>query len=198
MWELGGNEPRVIKITSCEAKRCPICGQYLLKNDDCYVVVCNAITEARNLGLQNVMPHTACWGAFCQNISSDETLAQKLKKHRMPKAKPLSEEQTRCVKAFVYAASRCGFHDSSNTRDNGIRASKRGTSASVVYNPYTKTITYHDKRKEFLFKSLVDREVVAEVYNEMHKFLGDDKRDDFSALKSIAGIIREANKAIES
>lgn len=198
MWELGGEQPRIIHYKSIDAKRCPICGQYLSKNDECYVVVCNGIPVAREMGLQNIMPHTTCWNNFCENITSDEILAQKLKKHRMPKAKPLSEEQAKCVRAFIYAASRCGFHESVNTRDNGVRASKRGTTSSVTYNPYSKTITYHDKRKDFLFKSLVDREVVAEVYNKMHEYLGDDKRDDFSALKSIAEIIREANKAIES
>ena len=197
MWELGGEQPRVIRFKSCDAKRCPICGQYLAKDDETYIVVCLAIPEARSLGLQNMMPHTDCWNRFCQGVSSNDELAIKLKKHRMPKAKPLTEEQMKLVEAFVRAATDCGYRMILNTRDNGVRAVRSGTTSAVVYNPYSKTISYTDKRKDFLMKSLIDREVIARVYNKMHEYLGDDKRDDYSAAKTIGGIISETNKMFE-
>lgn len=196
MWELGGEQPRTIKFRSCDAKKCPICGQYLTKDDECYIVVCNGVPEARAVGLQNIMPHTACWDEFCRNITSNEYLAQKLKKHRPPKARPLTEEQLKLVETFTRAAFDCGYRVCSSTRDNGVRAVKNGTTSALEYNPYSNTISYKDKRKDFLFKSLVDRELVAKVYNKMHEYLGDDKRDDFSALGTIEGIMTEANEML--
>lgn len=198
MWKLGGEQPRIIRFKSSDAKRCPICGQYLAKDDETYLIVCLAIAEARDAGLQNMMPHTTCWDEFCSDVTSNADLACKLKKHRMPKAKPLTEEQLTRLKAFMQAASDCGYRMMSNTRDNGVKATKNGTTSAVVYNPYSNTISYTDKRKDFLMKSLIDREVIARVYNKMHEYLGDGKRDDYSAAKTIGGIISETNKFFES
>ena len=194
MWLLGKEDPRIIKYKSVDARRCPICGQYIKTDEPCYLVVCNAIPEARTLGLQNMMPHAACWDKFSAGARSDGELAAKLKKHRMPKAAPLTEEQLKEIEAFKYAAAKSGFRIMTNTRENGVRASKNGSTSAVVYNPYAKTITYKDRRKDFLMKSLVDREVVAVVYNRMHEYLEDGKRDDYSAAKTIANIVSETKK----
>ena len=194
MWLLGKEDPRIIKYKSVDARRCPICGQYIKTDEPCYLVVCNAIPEARALGLQNMMPHAACWDKFSAGARSDGELAAKLKKHRMPKAAPLTEEQLREVKAFGWAVHQCGYRIISNMRDNGIRATRNGTTSSVIYNPYSKSIVYKDRRKDFLMKSLVDREIVARVYNKMHEYLEDGKHDDFSAAKTIANIVSETKK----
>ena len=193
MWVLGKDTPRIIWYKSSDARRCPICGQYITKEEECYLVVCNAIPEARELKLQNFTPHVACWDKFHQGIASDAELALKLKKHRKPKAAPLTPEQLKKVEAFGWAAHQCGYRVISNTRDNGIRATRNGTTSSVIYNPYADALTYRDKRKDFLFKALVDRQVVANIYNKMHEYLEDGKRDDFSAMGTISSIVNDVN-----
>ena len=194
MWVLGQDNPRVVKYKSTDAQRCPICGQYIQTDEPCYLVVCNAIPEARRLKLNNFIPHTTCWDNFCSGAVSDEALAIKFKKHRPPKAKPLSEEQMKNIEAFKYAAYQCGYRIISNTRDNGVRATRNGTTCSVIYNPYADKLIYRDKRKDFLFKTFIDRDIIASFYNKMHEYLEDGKRDDFSATKAVTNVFDEVNK----
>ncbi len=197
MWEHRNQEgPRTFHITGglIEPKRCKCCGQYMLKGEEYYIIVCNAIPEARAQSLENLIVHTKCWDKFCDGIEDNLVLATKLKKYRMPSAKPFTEEQKRDVEAFKKAAAAYGYWSSSKTRNGCIKAVKNGTTCSVLFNPYSGVIKYEDRRKNELLKSLFDRQIETNIFNKMHEFLGDGKHDDYSALGTIAGVIEETNK----
>ena len=197
MWELRNQEgPRIFRMTGglIEPRRCKCCGQYMLKGEEYYIVVCNAIPEARSQGLENLMAHTECWNKFCEGIDNNLVLATKLKKHRIPSARPLTEEQQKGVEAFEKASSSYGYCTISKTRDGCIKAIKNGTTCYILYNPYSGIIKYGDRKKNELLKTLLDRQIETNIYNKMHEILGDGKHDDYSALGTIAGVIEEIKK----
>lgn len=196
MWELKNPEgPRILRFGKiAETRRCPICGQYFSRGEQYYLIVCNAIPEARSEGLENLIVHTHCWETFCAGITSDASLASKLKKHRKPKPRPLTEEQNRHVEAFKTAAYQHNFKSLPNTRDGRVKAERLGTTMSLIYNPYTDVISYHDRRKYELFKPLFDRQLETNVYNKMQELLGTDKRDDYSVEKVFSDVVNSVNK----
>lgn len=140
------------------------------------------------------MVHTDCWNKFCEGVDNDLALATKLKKHRIPSVKPLTEEQKREVEAFEKAAAAYGYWTITKPRNGCIKATKNGTTCSVLYNTYSGVIKYEDRRKSELLKSLFDRQIETNIFNKMHEILGDGKRDDYSALGTIAGVVEETNK----
>ena len=196
MWELRDNNgPRVFQCVKVGAeKRCPICGQHFCSKEEYYIVVCNAIKEAREKGLSNIMPHKTCWDTFCAGISTDSALAAKLKSHKRPKCNPLTEEQNKAVNAFKAAAYHYGYYDINQTRKGCIKATKRGTTMSVIYDPYNCSVSYKDRRKQELFKSMFDRQIATNVYNKMQELLGTDLRDDYSVFGVMSTAIEETNK----
>ena len=195
MWELRSESgPRTFTYKSGTINRCPVCGQHFISGEEYFLIVCNAIPEARARKLSNFMAHVACWNTFCSGITSDEDLAEKLRKHRKPKLKPLTEEQETRVEAFKQAAYTFGYRILTWTREGCLKARKDGYSSTLTYNPYDKSLSYGDNRADFLLKSLVDRELVARVYNKMHELLGDGKRDDYTALGTINQVIEETNR----
>ena len=199
MWELRNSDgPRELRWSAgITPKRCPICGQYFVAKDAYYIIVCNAISEARERQLNNEMVHTECWHKFCEGIESNEVLAEKLKKHRKPKPAPFTEEQNRAIEAFKNASNSFNFRELSWTREKCLRATRRGTSSSVVYNPYSGSVTYEDRRKDSLFKGVFDRQISVNVYNKMHEILEDGKHDDYSVAKVVSRVVEETNKIFD-
>ena len=200
MWELRNSDgPRELRWPKANftPKRCRICGQYFLADDMYYIIVCNAIPEARARNLNNEMAHTECWQNFCNGIESNEVLAEKLKKHRRPRPAPLSDEQNKAVEAFQTAASYYGFKKLNVTREKCLKATKYGSTSSVVYNPYSGSVTYEDRRKDSLFKGMCDRQIAVNVYNKMHAILDDGKHDEYSVTKVFSQAVEETNKFFE-
>ena len=121
-------------------------------------------------------------------------MATKLKKHRMPSAKPLSEAQNKAVEAFEKAAATYGYWNTSKMRDGCFKAVKNGTTCYILYNPYSGVIKYGDRKKNEFLKPLLDRQIETNVFNKMHEILGDGKRDDYNALGVLAQAVEETNK----
>lgn len=201
MWELRtADGPRELCYpkSALEPRRCPICGQYFKADEKYYIIVCNSIPEARDRQLGNAMVHTECWQKFCVGIESNDSLAQKLKKHRTPKSDPFTDEQMKSIEAFKTAAKSYGFIVMNWTREHCLKATRRGTTSSVVYNPYSGNIYYKDRCKDTLFKDMFDRQVAVNVYNKMHELLRDGKRDDYSALKIVSDAVKAANEVFNA
>ena len=200
MWELKNDgAPRKIRFmkvaTPC---RCAICGQYFIPDDMYYIVVCNAIPEATALGLSNVSAHVHCWDGFCNGIEDNTTLAKKLKKHRKPRVAPFTDTQNKSIDAFERAARFFGFTQIKTTRDHCVKATSLGTTVSVVYNPYSGCVTYEDRRKDFLLKGIMTRDISTKVYNKMHELLGDEERLNFNASEVLSNAVAEANRMIRN
>lgn len=199
MWELRNDDgPRQFTCGKRHTEeRCKICGQHFKEGDKQYLIVCLSSKEAREANLSNMMTHVGCWDEFCTGLTTDTELVSKLLRHKQPKASALTEEQNKHIEAFKQAASEYGYRVESKTRQGAIRMTKRGTTMSVVYNPYSGSVTYEDRRKDNLFKGMFDRQVSVNIYNRMHAILGDGKHDDYSALGIINKAVEDVNKMFE-
>ena len=162
-------------------------------DDPLYIVVCNCIPACTSRNMHNQMPHTDCWDKFCKGITDDEILAEKLKKHRKPKMKDMTEEQKFFIDAFKQATYAKGFANFKNTNYGGV-AAKRETSATIKYNVFSNIISYDDRCKRGLFDGFFINEINTNVYNEMHKIIDDGKCKNYNASKEIKKVFDEVDK----
>lgn len=198
MWELNNGHIFIHGFNSNDS-RCEICGNYFQKGDNYYLIICNAIPEARERKLKNFMAHVDCWNHFCDGIDSNLLLAEKLKKHRK-KSPVLTEDHKKAVAAFQDAAYQFGFHQLSQNSKTGIAKAKiPGSSLYLTYNPYTDFLFLHSQiRKKGLFDPFYEKEIVVRIRNAMNQILGIVETNDYSAKEEIQKVIDQTCKKISS
>ena len=77
MWEHGSIvdgkpcEPKPIKAKQLSGAVCRICGQHLLPDEECFLIIGNAYEEARKLKIGNFPAHCTCWNEFSEGITEN-------------------------------------------------------------------------------------------------------------------------------
>lgn len=196
-WKTKDGEVREFVPTGDNPKRCPICGQYFKKGEKaCVVVQPIEVRKMHKKFNQNWIVHRREWEAFCEDVNSDEELANKLIKYKTPRVEPFTENEIKHINAFVSACRLYGFFVEYD-KAYGKKCQQRGSSIYLEYNVFTDKIDIGHRGKRGLFDSFYERQIIANVYNKMHEILNDGKHDDYSASKTIAGIADEVNKSMK-
>jgi len=203
MWEHGSIvdgkpcEPKPIKAKQLSGAVCRICGQHLLPDEECFLIIGNAFEEARKLKIGNFPAHCTCWNEFSEGITENEELARKIKRHRTPKC-VLTEEHWKRVYAFFVAGRNIGFWgDSTKMYKGGIfRIKKSGTSDVLEYCPVTDVITYRNSRRKGLFDCFYKAELLDLFRNAMNKELGLPLIPVKSANDQIREVLGKANQIV--
>lgn len=139
--------------------------------------------------------HPDEWDKFCEGVTDDFDLAEKVMEHSTPRKKPFSEEQNKMISVFTQAAEAYGYKYVKVNR-NLVRATRPRSSDYVEYNPYLDIISCGSRKKAGMFGSIFDRQIMVNVKNKMNEISGKSERDDFDALETIGKITEEAMRMV--
>lgn len=179
------------------SKRCPICGQFFKKGEKACVIVPPMEIRIKNKKLsQNLIVHYNEWVEFCNGVSTNEELANKFCKHRIPKQQSFTTEQNNNINAFIKASSEAGFRKEIK-KPYGVKMLRVGSSLYLEYNIFTDKIEINHRGKRGLFDSFYEQQIVANVYNKMHEIIGDGKKDNYSCAKEIQKLNQEVNETMK-
>ncbi len=198
MWEMQyeGN-PRSFEGRYANNKRCPICGQYIRSNERFYIIIIPHEYRSQHKKLRdNMMVHIGEWTKFCEGITSERELVDKLINHKTPRAKDFTEQEIKKIEAFKKA---CYDYDFKEEFDKpfGVKCKKRGTSVYAEYNVFKDTISVDFRGKRGLFDGFYQRQIETNIFNLMHKYLEDGRHSDYSASKAINEVFEQAKKTME-
>lgn len=175
---------------------CFLCNNWILENEDFYLIIIPTEIRKKYSSLENFIVHTDEWTKFSKDLSDIE-LAEKLLSYRKPKRKPLTEEEKQDIEYFKQASEYFGFNKyilSKNKRF--VKMKKRKTSLTLIYDLVFKRFSYDINAREGLFGGIFLRELVAKVSNKFYELKGIDVRDDYTANKTLKGINEQINKLI--
>lgn len=191
IWRNSDNSIQSFKIFSNH--RCPICGQYFRKNEKAICVIPPQAMRINPKFSANLTPHQSCWEAFVGDITDDVILAERYLKHRLPRPKLMSDEESARLNAFKQAAIQQGFAKET-AKGYGVRMTRYRSSLYVEYDVYLDHIDVGHRGSRGLFDGLYERQIVANVYNAMHNILQDGKHDKYSVCKVMEEVQNNVNK----
>lgn len=183
----------VFKSLSYDQQKCFICGQYLKNPEKVYFIIPPSKYKAEHKKLSNnLIVHCEEWDAFCLDVKDEDELLEKIKKHKTPKSRPYTEEDLNRLKCFKKA---CWDYDFKQEYEKpyGLKMKRSRSSLNITYNVYSDSMQIDYKGKKNLFDSFYLRQITTNVYNKMHEYLGDGKRDDYSASKEIKNVFDKVN-----
>lgn len=194
-WKHQNGEVRQFRVTPSD-KRCPICGQYFKSHEKGIAIVPPMdIRKLYKKLSQNLTVHHQCWVDFCDNTTDDVKLAEKFQKHKRPAQNIFDADEIARINAFRMACLKQGFCEVFE-KPYGLKCKQRGSSVYIEYNVYSDSIDLDYRGKRGLFDGFYSRQIIANIYNAMHATLGDGKKDDYSATKTINSIIQETEKMV--
>lgn len=201
MWEmkLSDGTKRVFSIyksLSYNEQKCFICGEYLKQLEKVYFIIPPSKYKSQYKKLSNnLIVHCEEWDAFCLGVNDDIELLDKIKKHKIPKSIAFTEEEFNRLKCFKKA---CWDFDLKQEFEKpyGIKMKRSGSSLNITYNVYSDSIKIDYRGKKNLFDSFYLRQISTNVYNKMHEYIGDGKKDDYSASNEIKNVFDKVNKMI--
>lgn len=184
-------------VHNMESKVCGFCGQYFRPNDSFSIVIIPFEYRGRHKKLaHNLIVHTDELKSMIADCSCDEDFANKLVNLKVPRRKPMTEEELFKIKCFRTACIEIGFLEDFE-KPYGLKMKKRGTSFYLEYHVYTDYICFDFRGKRGLFDKLYEMEFIAKVRNRMNELMGIDARDNFSAEQEIKGIYDSVEKSMK-
>lgn len=186
---------------STSHNRCPICGQYFQKGEKVVIVIppndWSLKLSDKVRKMIRTSYHEDCWIGFVGDITDENELLAKMAKHRVPRKKPFTEDETTRIKAFEDTCRQIGFYPLESQPAYGMKCKKSCHSETLTYNVYLDIIDFDKRGQRELFDGFYEREIIARVRNKMNEILGVDKRDNFSAEKAIGGVMNKAQEMIK-
>lgn len=196
MWECKHKDGTIEKFSKySRAERCPLCGQYLRQQEESYIIFPPHNVRTHKKLNRNFLVHCDEWDLFCEGITDDTALASKFIAHKMPRVKPLSNEEQCKLDAFIQACINKGF-PIIYRKPYGAHCKRVGSSIYVQYNVFSDKIRIEHRGKRGLFDGFFEREIIAKIYNEMHTILGDEKVDDYNANTAISSVVEQVQRDI--
>jgi hypothetical protein len=186
--EVNGNKVGNITVakTLCCEKTCHICGKYFRKGEEVGMLIIPFEYRKQYPTLkQNKLIHISEFQEYTKNINTLDGFYEKLANTKVKKEK-LSEENHKKLEIFIEAAYNCGYRYPSKITSKGTVKSDY-----VIYNVYSDTIQCGDRRKGFLFDSLIDSQKATKIYNEFHALLDDGLHSDFNALETLGKVLEK-------
>lgn len=190
---------RIMKASNnwCDRK-CYICGEYFQEGDKIAFIV--PTYEYKKLfpalGL-NVVAHSSEIDIVKSHCESEDKFLEALGLHKTPrKPNTLNKEQLKHIEEFIQACRQYRFYESTRTK-NGVKCKLHGSSDTLEYNARTDKIHHSSKRRSRgLFDGLFIQQLITNVWNEMHKLLGDGKHDDYNARNIIQSAVDKINEML--
>lgn len=195
MWEMQceGN-PRSFEGRYSNNKRCPICGQFIRKDERFNIVIIPYEYRSQHKKLKdNMMVHVREWAEFCEGITSERELVDKIIAHKTPRAKDFTESEMKKIEAFKKACYDYDFKETFN-KPFGIKCKKRGTSVYAEYNVFKDVISVDFRGKRGLFDGFYQRQIETNIFNRMHKYLEDGRKSDYDCNQAIQEVFDKANE----
>lgn len=199
MWELKSRGViQTYKTNVFMTKPCPICNQYLRKDEEVVAIVIPFEFRGRHKRLkENFNCHKDEWFDFCKDCKTDEELAIKLINHKSPKRKPLKEEDTRNIHVFADAAYYYGFTEAKSKR-YGIRMKKPKSSVYTEYNVYADQFIVEYNNTAGLFESFIEEEMGSKIQNKINELLENNKKVEVkNASEKINEVVKKAIENIK-
>ena len=72
-----------------------------------------------------------------------------------------------------------------------------GSSVYLEYNVYQDVIDLDFRGKRGMFDNFYKRQIIANVYNKMHEYMGDGKVDDYSMSKDFEKLNNHVNEIMK-
>ena len=198
MWSFKDKDGNIRSLDGkyCNGQTCFICGQHI-KTGEKYAIIIAPIEFRNHKKLKkNLVAHTEEWNKFSNGIITDMDMNEKILSHKTPRKKPFSEEEQEKIKCFEKACYDYNFKEVYN-KSYGLKCKQRGSSCYVEYNVFTNKIEVGFRGKRGLFDSFYERQIIANVYNRMHEYLGDSKRDEYNYKKSIQELNENVEKTLK-
>ena len=194
MWELCNSEgkPREFVVTHAKDRVCGLCKMYLRSGETYYMIMIpNGIRGTHKRLIANMIVHIDEWQEFCNGVTTDAELAEKLINHKVKAKNKLTETESAHLEAFKQACRKYNF-TLEVAKPYGCRMRQRGTSVYIEYNVYTDTIDVGFRGKRGLFDSFYQKQVVVNIYNVMHEILADGRHIDYDCQESINNVMQKA------
>ena len=120
----------------------------------------------------------------------------KIINHKVPRKKEFTEDEKLRIDCFKKACFICGFKEEFN-KPYGIKMKQCGSSVYLEYNVYQDAIDLDFRGKRGLFDNFYKRQIIANVYNKMHEYMGDGKVDDYSMSKDFEKLNNHVNEIMK-
>ena len=199
MWEMCDSEkkPREFKARFSHNKPCGLCKTHFRTDDMFYIIIIpNALRGSHARLKDNMFVHVDEWDEICKGVSTDDELAEKIIKSKFKKKNILTTDEQSRIEAFKKACMAYNFK-MEVSKPYGVRMRQRGSSVYVDYNVYMDMIEVDYRGRRGLFDGFYQKQIVTNIYNEMHKILADGKHSDYNYKDSINQVLNEVNETMK-
>ena len=146
-------------------ERCKICGQYILEDEETYIVYPSQNDKVLTWGIV----HAKELDDISEGLSEEEKM-DKLRGIKKPRFKGFAEEQKVNAELFKELCFKKGYRKSTLSKRT-MKFSKKGTSFKITYDMITENISY-DYRHKGLFDGLFIMQIISELKHEFEKLQG--------------------------
>ena len=162
-------------------ERCKICGQYILEDEETYIVYPSQNDKVLTWGIV----HAKELDDISEGLSEEEKM-DKLRGIKKPRFKGFAEEQKVNAELFKELCFKKGYRKSTLSKRT-LKLSKHGTSFKITYDMITENISY-DYRHKGLFDGLFIMRIISELRHEFEKLQGKEPCE----IITVGSIINEA------
>lgn len=171
---------RSMKAKNMHDKKCFLCGQYFKPNEDYCIIVIPFEYRSKHKKLKNnFLCHTNEWIEFSKGVNTYDEMAEKIINHKIPRKKEFSDEERLKIDCFRRACIDYGFREEYE-KPFGLKMKQKSSSVYLIYNVYQDTIDLGYRGKCDYLYFVYQRQIISVIYNKMHEYLGDGKRDEYS------------------
>lgn len=177
--------------------RCALCGQWILPDDPYYIVIFNSKDRSLIQKSKNLCIHKQEWEDLIQNKTPVQIIefCKSLKRIPYPKWKA---EQQRAAEVFEKVMRNHGYREFTVSKDKkNIKARKRGTSLTFSLNVWDLRIESDARFNSGLFGSMMQHDLEAKIFNEVHNELKTGRSDSYSSSKIIEEAVKITNSLFE-
>ena len=188
---------RSMKTDYMHDKKCFLCGQYFKSGEEYCIIVIPFEYRSKHKKLQsNLLCHTDEWVKFSEGVTTYDEMAEKIINHKKPRKNGFTEEELFKIGCFRKACMDYGFREEFE-KPFGLKMKQRGSSVYLVYNVYQGTIDLDFRGKRGMFDSFYKKQIIANIYNKMHEYMGDGKKDTYSIDAEFKKLNDEVNNIVD-
>ena len=198
MWEMLDSNKNARRFSAKYSNNhtCGLCGTFFKKDDTFYIIMIPNEYKNKHKRLnRNMYVHCQEWDEINNGVIDDSDLINRIINYKKKK-NILNEEEASRLDAFKSACIDCGFRQEIK-KNYGVRMKKAGTSVYLDYNVHLDTIDINSRGRRGLFDSFYDRQIIANIYNKMHKIIGDGKADNYDSNKQIAEMMDKVQNTVK-
>ena len=199
MWAMRLKDGRIrsMKTKYISDKKCALCGQYFKSDEEYCIIVIPFEYRSKHKKLKNnLLCHTDEWVKFSEGVTTYDEMAEKIINHKVPRKKEFTEDEKLRIDCFKKACFISGFKEEFN-KPYGLKMKQCGSSVYLEYNVYQDAIDLDFRGKRGLFDNFYKRQIIANVYNKMHEYMGDGKVDDYSMSKDFEKLNNHVNEIMK-